>query len=111
MAINENRLYVLGFSHQKIPLSIREKIILTDDIERELRLLLNQKAKEFLFLETCNRFEIYYVSSEIKLEQELLGLFKHFSQTERSGLIQRLSQTEPPGLFKRLSQTEQSGFI
>ena len=86
MAINENRLYVLGFSHQKIPLSIREKIILTDDVERELRLLLSQKAKEFLFLETCNRFEIYYVSSEIKLEQKLLGLFKRFWSLSKESL-------------------------
>ena len=86
MAINEKRLYMLGFSHQKIPLSVREKIILTDDVEKELRLLLNKKAEEYLFLETCNRFEVYYVSSENKLEQNLLGLFKHFWSLSRESL-------------------------
>ena len=86
MISNKNRLCVLGFSHQKIPLSIREKIILTDDVEKELRLLLDKNADEYLFLETCNRFEIYYVSSQDNLEKKLLSLLERFWNLSKESL-------------------------
>lgn len=57
-------LFVLGATHHRAPLEVREKLALNDDAIEQLHTHLStiESLREFSILNTCNRIEFYGVS-------------------------------------------------
>ncbi len=71
------RLIVLGLNHKTAPVEIREKFSLPKEKVREGLTHLGEYdgISEAVVLSTCNRSEIYAVTSDIKLGEESLKAF------------------------------------
>jgi glutamyl-tRNA reductase len=71
-----SELIVLGVSHNTAPVALREKIALTErGAERLLQeLVAREEISEAVAISTCNRTEIYFVTTDpVRAEAELLG--------------------------------------
>jgi glutamyl-tRNA reductase len=71
-----SELIVLGVSHNTAPVALRERLALTERSgKRFLReLVAREEFSEAVAISTCNRTEIYFVTSDpVRAEAELLG--------------------------------------
>lgn len=69
------QISVVGCNHHQTPLELREKIALTPERLKKLRNSLNNDSDflEYVILNTCNRVEIYAVSTGISAPADLLA--------------------------------------
>ncbi len=74
-------LFVLGISHQKASVEIREQVSLVpEQIDAFLTFVRQQKiAKEAVVLSTCNRTELYFYQLKKPLESVISGWAEHTS--------------------------------
>jgi len=72
----EKKLLVVGISHHRAPLAVREKFALeTSLLERMAKVLLDVgPILEVAFLNTCNRFEIYLATEKSIPQDQLLRI-------------------------------------
>jgi glutamyl-tRNA reductase len=58
--------FVIGATHHKAPLAVRERLSMTDEVNRALNAKLKtvEGLHEFTLLNTCNRVEFYGVASD-----------------------------------------------
>lgn len=56
-----------GLNHKSAPLSIREKIAVSANLEKLQEFIRNKQISEGIVLSTCNRIEIYCITNEPKL--------------------------------------------
>lgn len=79
-------LFVLGCSHHKTPLEVRERFALTSEEAQELQDALKEmpELRESLVLGTCNRLEIYGLAESPKIADRVRDLFcqKHAVEIE-----------------------------
>ncbi len=70
-----NQLYMLGLSHDDVPVKIRERLGLdADQVNRLLHTLkVKSGVEEVCILSTCNRFECYYSTVEPKAARRQLN--------------------------------------
>ncbi|MEO6003291.1 MAG: glutamyl-tRNA reductase [Opitutus sp.] len=79
--------FVIGATHHTAPLAVRERLSLSDEVDRALRLELKrvEGLREFTVLNTCNRIEFYGVagnSSAVEQVQAAFCTHQRFSPTE-----------------------------
>lgn len=89
-----SEVFVLGLSWQKTPVSVREKISFTDDELREkLTELCQMTIAELMVISTCNRVEIYGVTTNTSesLVNATSFLRQHLSEMKHIS-IEELSQ-------------------
>jgi len=71
-----SELIVLGVSHNTAPVALRERLALTERAGKRFlqELVAHDEISEAVAISTCNRTEIYLVSSDpVRAEAELLG--------------------------------------
>jgi glutamyl-tRNA reductase len=71
-----SELIVLGVSHRTAPVALRERLALTESAGKRFlqELVAHEDISEAVAISTCNRTEIYFVTSEpVRAEAELLG--------------------------------------
>ena len=71
-----NELIVLGVSHNTAPVALRERLALTERSGKRFlqELVAREEFSEAVAISTCNRTEIYFVTSDpVRAEGELLG--------------------------------------
>lgn len=78
-------LFILGISHHKTPLDVRERLALTEAEATELQkqIYLGTGIRECVVLNTCNRIEIYALAedlSELAVVRSRLCLMKGFPE-------------------------------
>jgi len=76
-------LFMIGLSHRRTPVELRERVSLTDVEAAELVRLLAGDDAEAVCLSTCNRTEIYGASGDAGAEQRAVSML-----AEASGLMQ-----------------------
>ncbi|NBD37782.1 MAG: glutamyl-tRNA reductase [Verrucomicrobia bacterium] len=78
MLPEDTRLVVLGCNHQRTPLEVREKMALGVDAVGHLqrRLRDHEGIREGLVLNTCNRIELYALTSEGDWQGALAGFLE-----------------------------------
>src|SRR5215211_1057142 len=59
----------IGVSHKTAPVEVREKLALPESLQQELLTKLSQR-EEVMLVSTCNRVELYLVSSERRRAHE-----------------------------------------
>ncbi len=88
----------ISISYKNAPLSLREQIALNEDESKALLLKIKEvfDLNEVLILSTCNRTEIYYVSSEEHHEDllKLLSAHKGIASSEIRPYLLVLNQEE-----------------
>ena len=67
-------LFAFGLNHKTAPVEVREHLYLRDEEIPELLSLLNTELDECMVLSTCNRTEVYCVSSAVEIDVD------HFKQ-------------------------------
>jgi glutamyl-tRNA reductase len=65
-------LLCLGLSHQSAPVSVRERLALSDERQRELLAELIAIGHEAMILSTCNRVEFYVASASLEHARAVL---------------------------------------
>lgn len=75
--MNSEGFFVIGASHHRAPLEVREKLSLTPDAAEALRTELAGVAglHEFAMLSTCNRIEFYGVTSHPEASERISSAF------------------------------------
>jgi glutamyl-tRNA reductase len=71
-----SELIVLGVSHNTAPVALRERLALTERAGQRFlqELVARDEVSEAVAISTCNRTEIYFVTSDpVRAEAELLG--------------------------------------
>lgn len=63
MKKNLNNINIIGLSHKTANLEDRERVSIENNNTELLKSIINQTIEEAVVLSTCNRFEIYFVSS------------------------------------------------
>lgn len=81
------RLFVLGATHHRVPIDVREKLALSAESAEELRLKCSATAgvNELVILNTCNRVEFYGVASgeaSVEAVREAFCARQHFDAAE-----------------------------
>lgn len=61
-------LFAFGLNHKTAPVEVREHLYLRDDEIAELLTILKNELDECMVLSTCNRTEVYCVSSEPEID-------------------------------------------
>ncbi len=79
-------LFTLGVNHETAPIDIREKISFTAERTQNAITELKQKSlvQECIILSTCNRTEIYGVSSKASINDIRAWLHQYFELAENS---------------------------
>jgi glutamyl-tRNA reductase len=81
LKVQSSHLYVVAFSHKKLPLNIIGKLSLNTESENYKSILENIKqyfsASEIMHISTCNRSEFYFVTNQ-HINKDLV---KNFFQT------------------------------
>lgn len=79
----EKKLLVIGISHHRTPLAVREKFAVDEDqISKMAECLLRlAPVNEVTILNTCNRFEIYLATETSLIEEEILQMLSREDQT------------------------------
>src|SRR4051812_8313236 len=67
-------LFAFGLNHKTAPVEVREHLYLRDEEIRELLGVLKNELDECMVLSTCNRTEVYCVSSSVAIDAD------HFKQ-------------------------------
>lgn len=81
-ATDEPELVVIGCNHHHTPLAIREQIALSQEGVEALRSRLNEDShfSEFLILNTCNRVEVYAITSS---QESVKRIYAHISEVNQ----------------------------
>jgi len=80
--VHQSYVIVIGASHKTAPLAVRERLAINDDEAPSALHYLKEYATEALILSTCNRTELYLVTTD--MEQALSGAMGLLSA--RSGI-------------------------
>lgn len=80
--LESSHLYIIGFSHKKLPLKLIGKLYL-DSSSEKYKILLEKighelKATEIMHLNTCNRSEFYIVSKDFITKDTVKNVFTRF---------------------------------
>jgi glutamyl-tRNA reductase len=80
-------LFVIGATHHRVPLAVREKLSLNPEAAAELKAKLAgiEGLREFALLNTCNRVEFYGVASSAEIAARVSAAFcarQQFDVTE-----------------------------
>ena len=68
MASTAKTLFAFGLNHKTAPVEVRERLYLRDEEIPELLAVLRQELDECMVLSTCNRTEVYCVSSAFEID-------------------------------------------
>ena len=89
--MDTGNLFVFGLNHNTASLYIREKAALTRDELPKALFFLKEFIGDAVVLSTCNRTELYFISSDIGYTQEIIMDFLAerigTTKNELSGLI------------------------
>lgn len=81
--LKSSHLYIVAFSHKKLPLSLIGKLYLNSAEKEQYQAYLNQiktyfDATEIMHISTCNRCEFYIVSKKPILKEQAQQFFAEF---------------------------------
>ena len=85
-----SELLAIGISHKTAHVAMRERVALTDrEAERFMReLVAHEEVREAVAISTCNRTEVYIVTSDpVHAEAELLGKLAQRAQIRPTELV------------------------
>jgi len=104
-------LFSIGVNHHTAPIEIRERVYLTRDEIIELEKMLSAHLSECLVVSTCNRTEIYGVTSnqviDFELYKDLFLAFKHTEGLDKDQhLYNLISKEAATHLFKVASSMD-----
>tara|TARA_Y100000590_G_scaffold431952_1_gene547336 strand:- start:20156 stop:21430 length:1275 start_codon:yes stop_codon:yes gene_type:complete len=71
----KGKLFVVGLNHDTAPLYIREKVALTRDELIVALGKLRESVRDLVILSTCNRTELYFLSSDMQMHLDTIMEF------------------------------------
>jgi glutamyl-tRNA reductase len=95
-----SELLVLGISHNTAPVALRERLALTERAAKRFvtELVAREEVEEAVAISTCNRTELYFVTSDtVGAENEALGVLSRQGEirpTELMGHVYSLRDAE-----------------
>lgn len=76
-------LNIIGLNHKSAPLELRERFVFhSDHISHALLDLKKNKVSQVAILSTCNRTEIYFTGSKVKIVYQWLANYHHINLTQ-----------------------------
>lgn len=105
MAPATQRIIVVGMSHQTAPVELRERMAFSHEALPEALTRLKQSAglQECLILSTCNRVELYGVSTDGERVMERMAEFlSRHGRLDRDAMAGALYRHEPPSSVQHL---------
>ena len=104
MATSQSLLFLVGASHHKTPIELREKLALTADKMDRFCSGLNKLRglREYAVLNTCNRVEFYGVAEDSGTLAELQQQFCTFQEFPPDQFIAIRQEVVGPGVVKHL---------
>ena len=85
--VSSNTLFLLGYSHRTAPLEIRERIALSPEQLAQFYTMRQEipELAECVLLNTCNRVEVYGVSKNTNIKNDVVNYFARLHQHKPEG--------------------------